>query len=180
MPPSNFFVSDEIADSFMPYLTQHEILNRVQNSLEHCCFDFASANVPSLLDGNNWLHPVAVELTEWMRIFLEVTDTLEPRFWAKFHIHFRAVRDLRNVAVHRTPITRTRLYRYLCSAEEVARLLENSENVKLFRHIRRQLIDEMALQVNELDKEKTAALNERIVAQRGESLLADGNTGLTS
>ncbi|KAH8892394.1 hypothetical protein GQ53DRAFT_861628 [Thozetella sp. PMI_491] len=89
--------------SYFFYGTQHSILTKTQRVLEECCFEFATKNMPAVLERQKWDCAAAVELTQWTNVFTESKMT-------EFRTHegkevLRKVSRLRHTAVHRLPTT---------------------------------------------------------------------------
>ncbi|KAL7903749.1 hypothetical protein GGI35DRAFT_313802 [Trichoderma velutinum] len=120
--------SDEPLDIYQPFLpcsTQYVILNEAQRVLEDCFYEFVSVHMPSLLRHRGWQCSVAVELTEWTRIFRKVTSTLPRELRSGLQTILNNLSDLRNTAVHRRPISKNRAEQLLRSATQMAQLLQN-------------------------------------------------------
>merc|ERR1712000_625300 len=99
--------------------------NAAQRVLEDCFYEFASVHIPSLLRHRGWQCSVAVELTEWTRIFQKLASTLPRESRSCLQTILRDLSDLRNIAVHRRPITRSRADQLLRSVMLMAQLLQN-------------------------------------------------------
>lgn len=110
---------------FLPHATQHIILNATQRILEEIFYEFVSAHMPLIILHRGWHCSIAVELTEWIRIFRRVDYNLSGAMRLGFEEHLRDLSNLRNVAVHRRPISKNHTDQLLLSALQVANLLQD-------------------------------------------------------
>lgn len=115
----------DIFEPFLPSLTQHVVLNAAQRVLEDCFYEFVSGHMPSLLCHQGWECSVAVELTEWVRIFRRVVRVLPSEARSDLEEVFRHLSDLRNTAVHRRPISKNGAEQQLRSALQMTQLLQS-------------------------------------------------------
>ncbi|RYP85783.1 hypothetical protein DL769_000891 [Monosporascus sp. CRB-8-3] len=160
---------------FIPYKTQHLILNEAQRLLEESCFEFLQKWLPSTLEQKGWECASSIELTKSTRLlarnaagipneaFIDLGDTPVEEI-------LFAANKLRHSAVHRLPNT-TRGIRDLCkSAVTLAATLgDNIRAIKL-EEICHELDDKMEtmkLNKNALETTATAGLEE-IKRQREE------------
>ena len=61
---------------YLPYATQHWILNNVQTALEGCCFDFARDMLPEIIRSQELEVPEQLELTQWVSLLMQSASQL--------------------------------------------------------------------------------------------------------
>lgn len=141
---------------YLPYETQHCILTVAQQALEECCFDFATKNMPGLLEGKGWDCAAAVELTKWLSIFRqEVVEAYVGPFFASVGGAgsgglFASLTKLRNSAVHREPVEAKDVSQLLDSAIKLAQILQDYRRAAQLEDVRDEL--ESKIEVIELRK----------------------------
>jgi hypothetical protein len=97
--------------SYLPYKSQHIILNTAQRILEESCFEFAEKWLPSVLSSHGWDCPEAVELTEWTWMLPKRAAELPPHALklkgTMLKESLLATNKLRHTAVHRLQTIRS-------------------------------------------------------------------------
>lgn len=115
--------------SYLPYEIQHLILNTAQRVLEECCFEFAMASLPSVLQQKKWDCPAAVELTQWVKVFRAEKGLLcqgSDLSTQKASQLLTTISNLRHTAVHRVRTTAKGVSMLLGSAIKLAQILQDS------------------------------------------------------
>jgi hypothetical protein len=114
----------------IPFQTQHTILGIAQNTLEHCCYDFALQWFPGELEIHGWDCAEAVELTAWTRFINERSNKLPKDAFAEGRSLSRplviSVHLLRHTAVHRLRTSARELIRLIRNALTFAEVLRGS------------------------------------------------------
>ncbi|KAK4120741.1 hypothetical protein N657DRAFT_636162 [Parathielavia appendiculata] len=136
-------------------MTQHLILNTAQRVLKECCFEFAKASMPLVLE-KKWDCPTVVELTQWTKIFrknkkmnIQKTELDAGGFLGLPTM----VSSLRHTAVHRLATT----------ARDVGRLLESGVKLAL-------VLGDNAMELNKNVLEDTTAFRLREIQEKREEL----------
>ena len=173
--------------SYLPYQTQHLILNMAQQVLEECCFDFATTSMSSILKQKKWECSSAVELTKWIKIFRKKEGKvhlppLPPEIDSDtLGVILAKVSDLRHTAVHRLPTTAKGISRLLEHAVKFAQILQDTVRAAQLDDMRSALdsqIQAMELNKNALEDMATVELLEiqrqREELDRREAALIDG------
>ncbi|KAH8656439.1 hypothetical protein BGZ61DRAFT_434384 [Ilyonectria robusta] len=150
--------------SYLPYQTQHLILNTAQQILEECCFNFASISMPSVLQQKRWDCSTAGELTQWTKLFRKgkgrpYTAALD----FKDKELLKEVSNLRHTAVHRLPTTARGVSQLLKSATVFAQYLQDG--------LRAAQLEELQSDVD--SKIKAMELNKNVLEDTASSKLQD-------
>jgi hypothetical protein len=154
----------------LPYHTQHLILTAAQQVLEECCFDFATAAIPSVLKEKKWECPVAVELTKWIRLFHNGKSTLTAQTIpidlasSEADKMFTAVTHLRHTAVHRLPTTAPGISQLLGAAVKLAQTLQDDLRAAQLDELRCEIdiqIKAMEVKKNVLEDTVSAEIQRR-------------------
>jgi hypothetical protein len=162
--------------SYLPYQTQHLILTTVQQILEECCFDFATAAMPSVLRREQWECPMAVELTKWTELFRKgkapALGSNDSQVFESQEVHetLTAVSHLRHTAVHRLHITARAISQLLDAAVKLAEALQDNLRAAQLDELRFDIniqIKSMELSKNVLEDTVSAEL-QRIQRRREE------------
>lgn len=138
--------------SYLPYETQHLILNTAQRVLEECCFEFAMATLPSVLQQKGWDCPAAVELTRWVKIFRAEKGVLcrdSDLSTQKASEILTAILNLRHTAVHRVRTTAKGVSILLGSAIKLAQILQDSLRAAQLEELRTEVDSQIrAMELN--------------------------------
>lgn len=116
---------------YVPYQTQHLLLNTVQGILEASCFDFAQRWLPEVLAKRNADCPAAIELTKWARILgkhaskLPAGAVLVKAGGVPLKKLVLTTHQLRHTAVHRLPTTARAMSQMLQVALDLVEALQD-------------------------------------------------------
>ena len=126
-PPEAF---PSLYPSYLPYKTQHLILNTAQRILEEGCFEFAEKWLPSVLESRGWDCAEAGELTKWTRTLASRAEGLPPQALKlsgpSLNEVLFATNRLRHSAVHRLPTTARGVDQLVQSAINMAEALQDT------------------------------------------------------
>ncbi|CZS96823.1 uncharacterized protein RAG0_06005 [Rhynchosporium agropyri] len=92
---------------YLPFATQHSILQSIQNLLEECLFEFAKARVPHVLTAARWHTHHAGELNLWWPVFRNVMNALPKEAIDHSQLDssignlFDRIKHIRHITVHR-------------------------------------------------------------------------------
>ncbi|CZT52733.1 uncharacterized protein RSE6_14095 [Rhynchosporium secalis] len=92
---------------YLPFATQHSILQSIQNLLEECLFEFAKARVPHVLTAARWHTHRAGELNLWWPVFRNVMNALPKEAIDHSQLDssignlFDRIKHIRHITVHR-------------------------------------------------------------------------------
>ncbi|KAF8246081.1 hypothetical protein K440DRAFT_632539 [Wilcoxina mikolae CBS 423.85] len=118
----------------VPFKMQHLILNRLQSMLEHSCYHFIRF---AELDGlwpslaSKWPTPESAELDTYTREIVATYPGTESD-----HLAIEKLNQIRDTAVHRTPVSEARLLELLEFGEKGAAVLGDSDTVNRVRRLR--------------------------------------------
>lgn len=134
----------ELQPVYLPFKTQHSLLNALQRMLEGCCFEFGHAWVPDLMKDNGWREVEALELTQWTQWFPKVKESLPAG--AIRQIEGKSVADvlsavgvIRHAAVHRVRTSAEEISVMLGAAETFANLLYDESRVMQLEQMKTEL-----------------------------------------
>ncbi|KAI0879796.1 uncharacterized protein GGS22DRAFT_182809 [Annulohypoxylon maeteangense] len=74
--PKHTVVLPSLYPTYIPYKTQHLILNETQRILEESCFEFVQKWLPTVLSGKEWDCASSMELTGWTRLLAKKADKI--------------------------------------------------------------------------------------------------------
>ncbi|KAI0377581.1 hypothetical protein F5Y04DRAFT_264163 [Hypomontagnella monticulosa] len=160
--------------TYIPYKTQHLILNEAQRMLEASCFEFAQKWLPSFLEERGWECASSVELTRWTRVLAKQADKIPEEALnlggASMTEILFATSKLRHSAVHRIATTARGIQDLVKSAVALACALKDHKRASQLEEMCYELeskIKAMELNKNALESSAAASLEE-IQRQREE------------
>jgi hypothetical protein len=132
---------------YLPFDTQHVLLNTVQQMLEESCFEFAKKWFPYDNRVKMWTTPAQVEISKW-RDILSIAhipaEALDTTAYTPLRLLLQEATFLRNNAVHRSPVDVEHLLRLLTSAVQLTRMLRDQTRQmriqKLIDHLKDELV----------------------------------------
>ncbi|KAF4446602.1 hypothetical protein F53441_9783 [Fusarium austroafricanum] len=115
--------SSSLFPLYLPFPIEHQLMEKLQKSLEILCYEFAEEALPHLIRKRGWNCPEAVELNEWIGI-LSREGILEGENSPKLQKEFlRSISCIRHTAVHRLRTNSMGLDKFLTDAEAFAKML---------------------------------------------------------
>ncbi|KAH8743138.1 hypothetical protein F5883DRAFT_665574, partial [Diaporthe sp. PMI_573] len=160
--------------TYLPYQAQHLIVNKAQQVLEECCFDFAMVSMPELLQEKNWECPAAAELTEWTKMFLKGKNCrsgLPKELGEEGKELLLEVANVRHTAVHRLPTTAKGVCRLLEGAVKFAQVLRDDGRAEQLDGLRAELSSKIkAMELNKNVLEDTLASKLQTIQKQREEL----------
>jgi len=128
--------------TYLPYQTQHLILNTAQRVLEECCFEFAMSTIPSLLCEMEWDCPVVVDLAQWVKILWKENGTL-------YHHIDPGAEETKNILTSVSNLRYTAVHRPLKSAVEFAQILQDGWRAAQLEELRGEVDSQIkAMEMN--------------------------------
>ncbi|KAF5606117.1 ubiquinol-cytochrome-c reductase cytochrome c1 [Fusarium pseudocircinatum] len=126
---------------YVPIRTQTLILTRIQAILEHACFSFAQEAMPGILEETKWSCPEAGELNAWAYHFKKHWEVLQQLSRCQgsglvLTSFLYSVKQIRNIAVHRQPITVDHLLMLMSHAINFCICLDVPKALDMVRKIR--------------------------------------------
>lgn len=171
--PTGHTAVPSIYPTFYPYHTQHLIMTSAQQILEECCFDFAQAWIPDVVQAQGWDCAAAVELSKWATIMKKRTvpvQALNLPPSSSVHTLLSRTHKLRHTAVHRLATPARGISELLGPAVRLAEALRDENRAAQLRRMKAEVddkIEAMELTKNVLKNEAVAKLSE-IQRQREE------------
>ncbi|PNP84914.1 hypothetical protein FNYG_01738 [Fusarium nygamai] len=126
---------------YVPIRTQTLMLTRIQAILEHACFSFAQEAMPGILEETKWSCPEAGELNAWAYHFKKHWEVLQQLSRCQgsglvLTSFLYSVKQIRNIAVHRQPITVDHLLMLMSHAINFCICLDVPKALDMIRKIR--------------------------------------------
>lgn len=140
---------------YLPYRTQHRILNTTQAVVEECCFEFGKKWLPQVITREGWESPESGELTKWTKhlrkgvkeipelVLCDVTGS----DWKQA---LSGSNQLRHTAVHRLRTTAKGILSLLESAITLTKTLNDTERSSRIGTIR----DELKSSIDDVTRNK--------------------------
>ncbi|KAG9500942.1 hypothetical protein J7337_006623 [Fusarium musae] len=126
---------------YVPIRTQTLMLTRIQAILEHACFSFARETMPGILEETKWSCPEAGELNAWAYHFKKHWEALQQLSRCQgcglvLTSFLYSIKQIRNIAVHRQPITVDHLLMLMSHASNFCICLDVPKALDMIRKIR--------------------------------------------
>ncbi|KAF5632876.1 ubiquinol-cytochrome-c reductase cytochrome c1 [Fusarium sp. NRRL 52700] len=126
---------------YVPIRTQTLILTRIQAILEHASFSFAQEALPGILEETEWSCPEAGELNAWTYHFKKHWEVLQQLNRCQgsglvLTSFLYSAKQIRNIAVHRQPITVDHLLMLMSHAINICLCLDVPKALDTIRKIR--------------------------------------------
>ncbi|KAF5607363.1 ubiquinol-cytochrome-c reductase cytochrome c1 [Fusarium subglutinans] len=126
---------------YVPIRTQTLLLTRIQAIMEHACFRFAQEAMPVILEETKWSCPEAGELNAWTYHFKKHWEVLQQLDRCQgsglvLTSFLYSAKQIRNIAVHRQPITVDHLFLLMTHAINFCICLDVPKALDTLREIR--------------------------------------------
>ncbi|KAI1341197.1 hypothetical protein F5Y15DRAFT_377221 [Xylariaceae sp. FL0016] len=160
--------------TYIPYKSQHIILNEAQRILEECCFDFCQKWLQTVLEEHGWDCATSVELTKWTKFLAKKANKFPSEAIDLGNVPLTevlfATNKLRHSAVHRLSTTARGVNDLLKSAVLMASTLRDHMRAAQLAELCYELESKIkAMELNKNAIEHTAMLAlEDIERQREE------------
>ena len=142
-----------VFEAQIPFELQHGILTKLQGLLERACFQFTQQKLPTVLKMKGWFLSEQVELSEWTDFFKSNTvlfgDTELVKLTKPFNAVMQSLRQLRNTAVHRLPVSAAQFGDFVRDTHSMMQLLDQ----KFVGDILDEIFEPVATTVDELGKQ---------------------------
>ena len=113
----------------LPMRSQHRLLAKLQDLIEHACYNFTHTIIPELLQEKGWDYLECVELNLWPQFLLRYKHKFSSERLLALGKPLRAVlgsmSELRHTVIHRTRIPATKVKHFLLEAETIKKLLSS-------------------------------------------------------
>jgi hypothetical protein len=83
---------------------QHRLMVKLQQVMEHACYEFAQRDMQKTLEDQEWDHPEAVELDQWMNILIGHDGFGTDKSTEELEALFLSGVEIRDVAVKRVVV----------------------------------------------------------------------------
>lgn len=149
-------------------------MNSAQQILEECCFDFARAWIPDVVQAQGWDCAAAVELNKWAKIMKKrtvPTQALNLPASSSVYTLLSKTHKLRHTAVHRLATPARGISELLGPAVRLAEALRDETRADQLRRMKAEVddkIEAMELTKNVLKNEAITQLSE--IQRRREEL----------
>ncbi|KAJ6781955.1 hypothetical protein PWT90_02020 [Aphanocladium album] len=156
------------AETRLPLSAQHHLLARVQFELEAACFEFARANIPAILEQNDWTCVEAAELNLIAKALGKHQEHLPGVVGLSEGASIlAAVESIRHAAVHREYLKAKDLLAMLRDGESLLILLDNESRLASMRSLREQVSKCIfALDDDETEVKKSIATAHNVAAMQ--------------
>ncbi|KAI9780313.1 MAG: hypothetical protein M1816_003106 [Peltula sp. TS41687] len=140
---------------YLPYRTQHLILNTTQAVVEECCFEFGKRCLPQVITTEGWEGPESGELTKWTK-YLKKEVKKSPELvlceiaGSDWRQALSGCNQLRHTAVHRLRTTAKGILSLLESALTLTKALNDTDRSSRIRTI----IDELGSSIDDVTRNK--------------------------
>lgn len=157
---------------YLPYRTQHRVLNKIQALLEESCFEFGKKWLSQIIAREGWEGPESGELTKWTmhlkkhikHIPIPASCQIAGIDWERV---FSGCRQLRHTAVHRLRITAKGILSLLDDANDLTKMLNDIERSSRIETVKDRLqssIDDMVRNKHLLEEKLIDEL--QVIAKR--------------
>ncbi|KAI1209798.1 uncharacterized protein F4807DRAFT_90313 [Annulohypoxylon truncatum] len=165
--PRQAVVLPSLYPTYIPYKTQHLILNETQRILEESCFEFVQKWLPTVLSGKEWDCASSMELTKWTRLLAKKADKIPREAFnsggAPLTEVLFATNKLRHSAVHRISTSARGIQDLVKSAVTLASTLGDQRRASQLEEMCYELdskIKAMELNKNALENSVIAGIDD--------------------
>jgi hypothetical protein len=97
---------------------------KLQQVMEHACYEFAQREMQKTLEDQEWDHPEAAELDQWMNILIGHDGFDTNKSTEEVEALFLSGIEIRDVAVKRITVDSERTKVFLKNAEDILKVLK--------------------------------------------------------
>ncbi|KAF4433439.1 hypothetical protein FACUT_8167 [Fusarium acutatum] len=115
---------------------QHRLMVKLQQVMEHACYEFAQREMQKTLEDQEWDHPEAVELDQWMNILIGHDGFDTNKSTEELEALFLSGVEIRDVAVKRVVVDPWRTRVFLKNAEDILKVLEAGDYLHVIEKLR--------------------------------------------
>ncbi|CVL09120.1 uncharacterized protein FMAN_14245 [Fusarium mangiferae] len=115
---------------------QHRLMVKLQQVMEHACYEFAQREMQKTLEDQEWDHPEAVELDQWMNILIGHDGFDTNKSTEELEALFLSGVEIRDVAVKRVVVDPWRTRVFLKDAEDILKVLEAGDYLHVIEKLR--------------------------------------------
>ncbi|KAI3570799.1 hypothetical protein IWW34DRAFT_773814 [Fusarium oxysporum f. sp. albedinis] len=115
---------------------QHRLMVKLQQVMEHACYEFAQREMQKTLEDQEWDHPEAVELDQWMNILIGHDGFDTNKSTEELEALFLSGVEIRDVAVKRVIVDPWRTRVFLKNAEDILKVLEAGDCLHIVKKLR--------------------------------------------
>ncbi|KAF5709494.1 hypothetical protein FGLOB1_5894 [Fusarium globosum] len=115
---------------------QHRLMVKLQQVMEHACYEFAQREMQKTLEDQEWDHPEAVELDQWMNILIGHDGFDTNKSTKELEVLFLSGVEIRDVAVKRVVVDPWRTRVFLKNAEDILKVLEAGDYLYIIEKLR--------------------------------------------
>ncbi|KAF5989280.1 hypothetical protein FBULB1_1092 [Fusarium bulbicola] len=128
--------SSSLFPVYLPFPTEHLLMERLQKTLELACYEFGARAMPDTLRKRCWDCPESVELSKWTEVFRRegVLERGSPRKASKELL--LSIANIRHTAVHRLRTSSVGLEQFIADAEDLVDLLGDTAYSKSISQLR--------------------------------------------
>ncbi|EXK78110.1 hypothetical protein FOQG_17198 [Fusarium oxysporum f. sp. raphani 54005] len=158
--------SSSLFPVYLPFPTEHLLMERLQKTLELACYEFGARAMPDTLRNRGWDCPESVELSKWTEVLKRegVLKRENTRKTLKELLY--SIANIRHTAVHRLRTSSVGLEMFIADAEDLVEVLGDTAYSKSISQLRTNMnsaITELTQnkQFLQLQLEQTRAAIER-------------------
>ncbi|EXL90006.1 hypothetical protein FOIG_16715 [Fusarium odoratissimum NRRL 54006] len=115
---------------------QHRLMVKLQQVMEHACYEFAQREMQKTLEDQEWDHPEAVELNQWMNILIGHDGFDTNKSTEELEALFLSGVEIRDVAVKRVVVDPWRTRVFLKNAEDILKVPEAGDCLPVVKKLR--------------------------------------------
>ncbi|WKT54208.1 hypothetical protein QSH57_004792 [Fusarium oxysporum f. sp. vasinfectum] len=128
--------SSSLFPVYLPFPTEHLLMERLQKTLELACYEFGARAMPDTLRKRCWGCPESVELSKWTEVFRRegILEGGSPRKALKELL--LSIANIRHTAAHRLRTSSVGLEQFIADAEDLVDLLGDTAYSKSISQLR--------------------------------------------
>jgi hypothetical protein len=115
---------------------QHRLMVKLQQVMEHACYEFAQREMQKTLEDQEWDHPEAAELDQWMNILIGHDGFDTNKSTEEVEALFLSGIEIRDVAVKRITVDSERTKVFLKNAEDILKVLKAGDYLRVVEKLR--------------------------------------------
>ncbi|CAG7565976.1 unnamed protein product [Fusarium equiseti] len=169
-PRENGADSSSAPPVYLPFPTEHMLMEKLQRTLELSCYQFGLRALPNVMQKQGWDCPESVELSEWVKLVGREKEVVWEGSGKPTENLLQSIVGIRHAAVHRLRTSSTGLEQFLADAERLAVVLGDDTFTQAISQLR---LDTHATLTELIQKKKATQLQlekaqEEIARQRAE------------
>ncbi|KAH7233902.1 uncharacterized protein BKA55DRAFT_523373 [Fusarium redolens] len=128
--------SSSLFPVYLPFPTEHLLMERLQKTLELACYEFGARAMPDTLRNRGWDCPESVELSKWTEVLKREGVLKRENTRKTLQELLYSIANIRHTAVHRLRTSSVGLEMFIADAEDLVEVLGDTAYSKSISQLR--------------------------------------------